>query len=118
MLLQGILKGRLSGPVVPAAAWALPENSPTRAGWPQAAWFLSGFAEIVIESKLALLTTRQASTLGDDLLRQGITTLIKKLADQEDGSLKKPSPLSPNPGSFDRKGRGPLQCQLTTERDC
>ena len=43
--------------MVPAAAQALPENSPTRAGWPQAAGFLSGFAEIAIESKLALLTT-------------------------------------------------------------
>ena len=44
------------------------------------------------------------------MLGQGIRTLIRKLADQEDGSLKKPSPLSPNPGSFYKKegdGQGP-----------
>ena len=40
MPLQGILKGRASEQVVPAAARALPENSPTAAGWPQAARIL------------------------------------------------------------------------------
>lgn len=41
----------------------------------------------VTESKLILLTTWQANKSGNELLGQRITTLIKKLADQEDGIL-------------------------------
>ena len=42
---------------------------------------------VVTESKLTLLATRQANKLGDKLLRQGVTTLFRKPADQENGGL-------------------------------
>ena len=41
----------------------------------------------VTEPKFALLATWQANKSGDELLGQGITTLIGKPADQEDGRL-------------------------------
>ena len=41
----------------------------------------------VTRSKLALLAARQASKLGDEVFRQGITTLFRKPADREDGGL-------------------------------
>ena len=56
------------------------------------------------------------------LLEQGITTLIRKLADGEDGKqqLKKPSSLSMNSGNFyiqEGKGRDPLWHQPMAEQD-
>ena len=53
--LQGILKGRSSGQVVLSAARALPENSPSRAHWPQAARLLANFVKFFTEPKLTLL---------------------------------------------------------------
>lgn len=57
MPLQGILKGRASEQAVPAAAKALPENSPTAAGWPQAARLLAGLAKIDTKFKSFLLAS-------------------------------------------------------------
>ena len=45
---------------------------------------------LVTKSKLAQLTTRRASKLGDEVLRQGIAALFRKLADQEDGGPGSP----------------------------
>lgn len=41
----------------------------------------------VAESKLGLLTTRQANKSGEEMLRQGRETLFGKLGVQEDGGL-------------------------------
>ena len=116
VLLQGILKGRSSGQVVPAGARALPKNSPSRACWSQMARLLAGFAKFVTRPHLAVLISRQANKLGDELLGQGRMTLIRKLADREDGRLlsqKNPSCPSQNLGSFyteEGRGWGPVQC--------
>ena len=39
------------------------------------------------ESRLILLTAKQANKMGDELLGQKIATLFRKLADLEDGGL-------------------------------
>ena len=44
----------------------------------------------VTESRLALLTARQANIWRDKVLRQGIATLFGKPADREDGGLGSP----------------------------
>ena len=44
-------------------------------------------SDIVTESKLVLLTTQQADKLRDELLGQGIVTLLRKPADREAGGL-------------------------------
>ena len=59
MLHRGILEGRSSGKVVMVAAKTLPENSPTGAGWPQAASLLPSSPKFVTESKFILLAARQ-----------------------------------------------------------
>lgn len=75
-------------------------------------------------SSLCSLHDRQANKSGDELLWQGIMTLIRKLADQEDGRLESApakSSLSPNSGSFIQRkgsGRGPLRCQPMADWDC
>ena len=61
MLRQGILERRSSGHVVLAAARTLPENSPTGAGWPQAARLLASSPKFVTESKFILLAARQGN---------------------------------------------------------
>ena len=49
----------------------------------------------MLEPKLTLLTVGQASKSGDELFWQGITTLIGKLADQEDGRLESQKTILP-----------------------
>ena len=65
---------------------------------------------VVTESKLTLLAIRQANKLGDKVLRQGITTLLRKPADQENGGLafpkKHPSYQSLDTNLFYRTVRG------------
>lgn len=95
--LQGILKGRSSGQVVPAAARALPKNSPTGADHKQqGSWPAS---PKLIESKVVLLAARQASKLRGELLGQGRAAFYseKKMADQ---CLHEPSSPSQISGSF------------------
>ena len=47
----------------------------------------------VTESKLSLLAALQANKSGDKVLRQGIMTLFRKLADREDGGLESPKTI-------------------------
>ena len=56
----------------------------------------------VKEPKLTLLAARQGSKSRDGSLGQGIMTLIRKVADQEEGRLvpQKPSSLSRKSDSF------------------
>ena len=55
-----------------------------------------------MEPKLTLLAARQGSKPRDGSLGQGKMTLIRKVADQEDGRLvsQKPTSLSRNSDSF------------------
>ena len=65
----------------------------------------------VTEPKPALLATGQANKSGDELLGQGITTLIGKLADREDGRLVSRKTVFQIRAPFKQrkgKGRGPL----------
>lgn len=57
MLIQGILKGSSSCQLVLAAPRTLPQNSPTRANWPQAARLLDGSPKIDTELRFTLLAT-------------------------------------------------------------
>ena len=41
----------------------------------------------ILQSKLVLFATRQASKLRDDLLEKGIVTLYRKLVDRVNGGL-------------------------------
>lgn len=49
----------------------------------------------VTEPKLVLLATGQANKSGDELLEQGMTTCIGKLADGEDGRLESQKAIFP-----------------------
>ena len=63
--LCGVLKGRSSRRVVPAAARALPGRSP-KAGWePRAARLGLAAPKLVTKSKLALLATQKANRLSN-----------------------------------------------------
>ena len=65
-------------------------------------------AVYVTESKLTLLAARQANKSGDQVLRQGIATLFRKLADGEDGGLvypKKPTYRGLDASFFSRTER-------------
>lgn len=68
VLLSGILKGRSSGQVVPAAARALPENPQPGPASHQ-------------------LVPRTGHKLRDRLSGQGMATLVGKPAPHEDGGL-------------------------------
>ena len=75
------------------------------------------------ESKLILLTKRQVSKLGEELLGQGITTLLGKPADQEDGTLVFQRTIfsRSESGLLLYRGRGgredPLRCHPLVEQN-
>lgn len=75
--ISGTLEGKSSRQVVLAAASALLENSLMRAGLPQPVSLLAGFTKIDTEPKLALHAIWQADKSREELLRQGMMTLIQ-----------------------------------------
>lgn len=84
-----------SGQMVPEASRTLSENSPIAASHKQQGPWLGSLA-VDTEPKLALLTAQQASKFRDELLGQGTASLIRTLADREDGRPL-PPPLHPSP---------------------
>lgn len=67
---SGNSEGKILRTNVLAAAKAFPENSPSGASSPRAAWLLAGSPKFVTEPKFILLTTGQDSKLGAKLLEQ------------------------------------------------
>lgn len=85
VVFQGIMKGISSGQVVLEAARTLLENSPTWASWEKLARLLAGSPKIPNPS--SLLPIQPTNKSGDELLEQGVMTLIGKLANWEDVRL-------------------------------
>ena len=67
---SGNSEGKILRTNVLAAARAFPENSPSGASSPGAAWLLAGSPKFITEPKFILLTTRQVNKSRDKLLEQ------------------------------------------------